>query len=150
MTTVIGLAPNERGAAAVHLGSMLARSVSDHVVVATIVPTPWPPSAYGIDAEFLAHQEKAAQAALATARGRIGPDLSVEAGQICGLIGPNGAGRRAPRRRRSGRPARARRADPRVSSTPCCSPDCTTPAVPRALFHDGGTARLGRAPRGVS
>jgi nucleotide-binding universal stress UspA family protein len=78
MTTVIGLVPNERGAAAVHLGAMLARSVSDDVVVATIVPAPWPPSPYRIDAEFLAHQEKAASEALAAARARIGPDLSVE------------------------------------------------------------------------
>jgi nucleotide-binding universal stress UspA family protein len=78
MTTVIGLSPNERGAAAVHLGSMLARSVSDDVVVATIVPTPWPPNPYRIDAEYLAHQEKAAQEALALARTQIGPDLSVE------------------------------------------------------------------------
>jgi nucleotide-binding universal stress UspA family protein len=78
MTTVIGLAPNERGAAAVHLGSMLARSVSDDVVVVTVVPTPWPPHPDRIDAEYLALQEKAAQEALAAARTRIGPDLSVE------------------------------------------------------------------------
>jgi nucleotide-binding universal stress UspA family protein len=78
MTTVIGLAPNERGAAAVHLGSMLARSASDDVVVATIVPTPWPPNPSRLDADYLAHQEKAAQEALARARTQIGPDLSVE------------------------------------------------------------------------
>src|SRR3954447_3711237 len=78
MTTVIGLAPDERGAAAVHLGSMLARSVSDDVVVVTVVPTPWPPNPYRIDAEYLALQEKAAAEALAAARTRIGSDLSVE------------------------------------------------------------------------
>jgi nucleotide-binding universal stress UspA family protein len=78
MTTVIGLAPNERGAAAVHLGSMLARSVSDDVVVVTVVPTPWPPHPDRLDAEYLALQEKAAQEALSAARARIGTDLSVE------------------------------------------------------------------------
>jgi nucleotide-binding universal stress UspA family protein len=78
MTTVIGLAPNERGAAAVHLGSMLARSVSDDVVVVTVVPTPWPPRPDRLDAEYLALQEKTAQEALAAARARIGADLSVE------------------------------------------------------------------------
>jgi nucleotide-binding universal stress UspA family protein len=78
MTTVIGLAPNERGPAAVHLGSMLARSVSDDVVVATVLPTPWPAGPYRMDAEFLAYQEKVAQEALAGARALIGPDLSVE------------------------------------------------------------------------
>jgi nucleotide-binding universal stress UspA family protein len=78
MTTVIGLAPNERGAAAVHLGSMLARSVSDDVVVVTVVPTPWPPHPVRIDAEYLALQKKAAEEALAAARTQIGADLSVE------------------------------------------------------------------------
>src|SRR3954451_1087543 len=78
MTTVIGLAPHERGAAAVHLGSMLARSVSDDVVVVTVVPTPWPPHPDPIDAEYLALQAKAAEEALAAARAQIGPDLSVE------------------------------------------------------------------------
>jgi nucleotide-binding universal stress UspA family protein len=78
MTTVIGLAPNERGAAAVHLGSMLARSISDDVVVVTVVPTPWPPNPYRVDAEYLAQLERAAGEALAAAGARIGPDLSVE------------------------------------------------------------------------
>jgi len=78
VTTVIGLAPNERGAAAVHLGSMLARSIGDDVVVATVVPTPWPPNPYRVDAEYLELQEKAANEALALARTHIGPDLSVE------------------------------------------------------------------------
>jgi nucleotide-binding universal stress UspA family protein len=78
MTIVIGLAPNERGAAAVHLGSMLARSTADDVVVATVVPTPWPPNPYRVDDEYLALQEKAAEEALAVARTQIGPDLSVE------------------------------------------------------------------------
>ena len=78
MTIVIGLTPNERGAAAVHLGSMLARSTRDDLVVVTVVPTPWPPNPYRPDAEYLAYQAKAAEEALAVARSRIGPDLSVE------------------------------------------------------------------------
>jgi nucleotide-binding universal stress UspA family protein len=78
MTILIGLTPNERGAAAVHLGSMLARSVSDDVVVVTIVPAPWPPRPDRLDAEYLALQEKTAQEALAAARAGIGSDLSVE------------------------------------------------------------------------
>ena len=78
MTIVIGLAPNERGAAAVHLGSMLARSTQDDLVVVTVVPTPWPPNPYRPDGEYLAYQENAAEEALAVARSQIGPDLSVE------------------------------------------------------------------------
>jgi nucleotide-binding universal stress UspA family protein len=78
MTTVIGLAPNERGAAAVHLGSMLARSLGDDVVVATVVPDPWPPNpSLPSDAEYVHLQEAAAEEALAVARTQIGPDLSV-------------------------------------------------------------------------
>jgi nucleotide-binding universal stress UspA family protein len=78
VTTVIGLAPNERGAAAVHLGAMLARSVSDDVVVATVLPTPWPPGPHHADAEYLAHRQRSAEEALAVAGSQIGPDLSVE------------------------------------------------------------------------
>src|SRR3954466_4311740 len=78
MTTVIGLAPDQRGAAAVQLGSMLAHSLSDDVVVVTVVPAPWPPRPHAADAAYLALQEKAAQEALAAARTRIDAELSVE------------------------------------------------------------------------
>jgi hypothetical protein len=71
MTVVIGLAPNERGAAAVHLGSMMARSINDDLVVVTVVPTPWPPNPYRPDAEYLAYQQKAAEEALAVARSQL-------------------------------------------------------------------------------
>jgi nucleotide-binding universal stress UspA family protein len=57
---------------------MLARSVSDDVVVVTVLPTPWPPNPYRIDAEYLAHRQRAAEEALAVAGAQIGPDLSVE------------------------------------------------------------------------
>jgi nucleotide-binding universal stress UspA family protein len=57
---------------------MLARSIDDDVVVVTVVPTPWPPNPQRIDAEYLAHQRRAAEEALALARTQIGPDLSVE------------------------------------------------------------------------
>jgi nucleotide-binding universal stress UspA family protein len=78
MTIVIGLAPNARGSAAVHLGSMLARSLSEDVVVAAVVPRPWPPNPYRIDSEYLQLQEQAADRALAVARTQIGSDLTVE------------------------------------------------------------------------
>jgi nucleotide-binding universal stress UspA family protein len=78
MTTVIGLVPGERGAAAVHLGAMMARSAHDRLVVASVVPTPWPPNPYRDDAEYQAAQEKAAEEALSRARTQVGPDLSVD------------------------------------------------------------------------
>jgi nucleotide-binding universal stress UspA family protein len=77
VTTVIGLAPGERGGAAVHLGAMLARSTAEDVVVAAVVPRPWPPNPYREDAEYLAYQESAARQALIEAQSQLGEDLSV-------------------------------------------------------------------------
>ncbi len=78
MTTVIGLAPGERGSAAVHLGSMLARSIGDDVVVVVVVPTPWPPNPYRDVDDFIALQTSAAESALARARTQVGSDLAAE------------------------------------------------------------------------
>jgi len=75
MTIVSGLAPGERGDAAASLGAMLARSTGDDLVVAAIVPTPWPHNPYRIDKEFLALQERAAHEALARARATVGADV---------------------------------------------------------------------------
>ena len=41
MTIVVGIAPEERGRAALHLAAMLARSTGDDLVVCTVVPAPW-------------------------------------------------------------------------------------------------------------
>ena len=79
MTIVIGLAPNERGAAAVHLGSMLARSISDDWSWwPPWSPRPGRPTPTGSTLSTWPYQEKAAEEALAVARTQIGPDLSVE------------------------------------------------------------------------
>ncbi len=76
MTTLIGLTPGEQGVGALHLGAMVARSGADDVVVAVVVPTPWPPNPYRSDQEFLALQEQLGQEALDHARKVIGPDLN--------------------------------------------------------------------------
>jgi nucleotide-binding universal stress UspA family protein len=68
MTILIGLAPGQRDEAAVHVGSMLARSSGEDVIVLAVVPAPWPPDPYQADKEFLAFQEARAQAALTRAR----------------------------------------------------------------------------------
>jgi nucleotide-binding universal stress UspA family protein len=78
MTILIALAPGERGASALDLGAVLARSSGEDLAVVTVVPTPWPPSPYRVDEEFLALQEEAAQAVIASARERLGADLDVE------------------------------------------------------------------------
>lgn len=78
MSILIALAPGERGTSALDLGAVLARSGGERVVVVTVVPTPWPPSPYRVDAEFLALQERAAQEVLEEARTRVDDDLAVE------------------------------------------------------------------------
>ncbi|GAA1852001.1 universal stress protein [Microlunatus capsulatus] len=78
MSILIALAPGERGTSALDLGAVLARSGDERVVVVTVVPTPWPPSPYRVDAEFLALQERAAQEVLEQARARLDDDLAVE------------------------------------------------------------------------
>lgn len=78
MTVLVALTPGERSASALHLGTMVARSAGDRVVVAAVVPTPWPPSPFPGEAEYLAHAERAAEQALARARTQLGDELGAE------------------------------------------------------------------------
>ena len=75
---VVGLVPGERGLAALQLGAMMARAFDDDLVVASVVPAPWPPNPYRPDAEYLAHQEAAAQASLDRARTDLGPEPAAD------------------------------------------------------------------------
>lgn len=68
MTILIALAPGQKDDAAVRLGSMLARSSSQDVILLAVVPAPWPPDPYQADREFLAYQEDLARKALGRAR----------------------------------------------------------------------------------
>jgi nucleotide-binding universal stress UspA family protein len=72
MTVVIGLAPGDRARAAVSLGTMLARSANQRLVVTAVVPEPWPPHPLRLDEEFLAHQASMAEKALADAQPVVG------------------------------------------------------------------------------
>lgn len=76
MTVLIGLTPNERGAGALQLGAMAARSLQDDVVVASITARPWP-EVFDADREYLDVQRTQAEAALERARETIGGDLEV-------------------------------------------------------------------------
>jgi nucleotide-binding universal stress UspA family protein len=78
MTVVVGLSPGERVPPAVTLGSMLARSANQRLVVTAVVPEPWPPNPYRPDEEFLAYQARAADQALAEARAHVGDDLAAD------------------------------------------------------------------------
>ncbi|MDX6299289.1 MAG: hypothetical protein QOF53_503 [Nocardioidaceae bacterium] len=72
MTILIGLAPGQKDDAALRLGSMLARSTDEDVLVVAVVPAPWPPDPYQADKEYLAYQEARADKALARARAYLG------------------------------------------------------------------------------
>lgn len=76
MTVLIGLTPSERGAGALALGAMAARSLHDDLVVASITARPWP-EVFGADREFLDIQRAQAEAALQRAGASIGADLDV-------------------------------------------------------------------------
>lgn len=73
MTLVAGYPPEERSKAVLHLAAMLARSLGEDLVVATVVPRPWFPSMAKIDAEYQAHLDAQADAALNQARSEL-PD----------------------------------------------------------------------------
>jgi nucleotide-binding universal stress UspA family protein len=66
MTIVIGLAPGDRGDAAVRLGVMLANASAEDLLVAAVAPTPWPANPQ--DEEFRQVQEDLATKALDRAR----------------------------------------------------------------------------------
>ena len=72
MTILIGLAPGQKDDAAVRLGSMLARSTGEDVVVLAVVPAPWPPDPHQADREYLAYLEARADKALARAGAYLG------------------------------------------------------------------------------
>jgi len=78
MTVVIGLPRDERAPAAVHLGSLLARSLGEDVVVCTVLPQPWPPGFGRIDAEYQEFLDQDAQAALARAREVMPGDVTAD------------------------------------------------------------------------
>jgi nucleotide-binding universal stress UspA family protein len=78
VTVLVALTPGERGTAALHLGNLLARSAGDSLVVAAVVPTPWPPSPFPGEAEYLQQAERSAEQALARARAQLGGGLPAE------------------------------------------------------------------------
>jgi nucleotide-binding universal stress UspA family protein len=71
MTIVVGIAPDGRDRAALHLAGMLARSAGDDLVLCATVPVPWPPSPARVDAEYRAYLERTANKALNEARARL-------------------------------------------------------------------------------
>lgn len=76
MTMIVGYAPDERGKAALHLAGMLARSAEEDLVVCSVVPAPWIPGMAKIDAEYQAHLDDTADAALGLARTNLPADVT--------------------------------------------------------------------------
>ena len=75
MTMIVGYAPDERGSAALHLASMVARSSRDALVVASVVPAPWVPGMAKVDAEYREYLDATADAALEQARANLPGDV---------------------------------------------------------------------------
>src|SRR6188472_3137073 len=74
MTMIVGYRPDERGKAALHLASMLARSSGEDLVVASVIPAPWIPGVAKVDAEYREYLEKSAQESLDRARANLPAD----------------------------------------------------------------------------
>ncbi len=77
MTLVVGVAPDGRGRAMLHLGGMLARSAKDDLVLCAVVPGTWPPSPARVDAEYHEHLDGVAEDVLEQARARLPQDIPV-------------------------------------------------------------------------
>jgi len=76
MTLTVAYAPDERGKTALHLASMLARSLGDELVVCSVVPAPWVPGMARIDAEYRKELDEIADQALELARKNLPGDVS--------------------------------------------------------------------------
>jgi nucleotide-binding universal stress UspA family protein len=75
VTLLVGLPRDERATAAVHLGSLLARSLDEDLIVCTVVPPPWPPGMGRIDAEYQEYLDHTAKEAIEQARALVPADL---------------------------------------------------------------------------
>jgi nucleotide-binding universal stress UspA family protein len=76
MTLIVAYAPDERGKTALHLASMLARSIGDELVVCSVIPAPWVPGMARVDAEYRKELDEIADQALELARKNLPGDVS--------------------------------------------------------------------------
>lgn len=79
MTIVVGVSPEQRTEAVLHMTGMLARSLETDAVLCAVVPPSWPPSPAKVDAEFRAYLTSRANDALEEARERLSDDVPVTA-----------------------------------------------------------------------
>jgi nucleotide-binding universal stress UspA family protein len=76
MTIVVGVSPEQRTQAVLHLAGVLARSLDTDAVLCAVVPPAWPPGVARVDAEYRSYLADAAGDALAEARERLPADVS--------------------------------------------------------------------------
>ena len=76
MTLIVAYAPDERGKTALHLASMLARSIGDELVICSVIPAPWVPGMARVDAEYRKELDEIADQALELARKSLPGDVS--------------------------------------------------------------------------
>jgi nucleotide-binding universal stress UspA family protein len=76
MTLTVAYTPDERGKTALHLASMLARSLGDELVICSVIPAPWVPGMARIDAEYRQELDEIADHALKLARKSLPGDVS--------------------------------------------------------------------------
>jgi len=75
MTLIVAYAPDERGKTALHLASMLARSIGDELVICSVIPAPWVPVMARVDAEYRKELDEIADQALKLARKNLPGDV---------------------------------------------------------------------------
>jgi nucleotide-binding universal stress UspA family protein len=68
MTILVGVPPDGRGGAALHLATMMARSSGEELLLCTVVPEPWAPSPARVDAEYRTELARIANETLGAAR----------------------------------------------------------------------------------
>ncbi|MGO4301282.1 universal stress protein [Leifsonia sp. RAF41] len=78
MSIVVGVDPAHRSASALHLAAMLARSSGTELVVAAVVPSAWPATAGGADAEWRDYTRDNANSALDHAAAVLGASVAAE------------------------------------------------------------------------
>src|SRR6185312_4128995 len=76
MTLTVAYTPDERGKTALHLASMLARSLGDELVICSVIPSPWVPGMARIDEEYRKELDEIADHALKLARKSLPGDVS--------------------------------------------------------------------------
>ena len=78
MTLVVGLGPDGRGQAVLHLAGMLARSAEEDLVMCTVIPAPWPLGPTQVESEYRRFLDGMARAALERARERLPGDVAAD------------------------------------------------------------------------